>query len=345
MVNGTIIWVPPYLLGTTPPLYHSITLAPILFSNTSLNPHPPIQPAFEPMSLRLAEHVRDCVAFGADVGQGLKDEPGLYALNDAVANLFQGRLHDGPLVLLMAREAVVVLFEAVIEGVRERIRKQRARLANAEGDATRELIVGDVVKLYGLKSAAAVGLNGKLATVIKVVADDKYQVRLAENAEGRVVKGVNLNGYPAPMAWDSNALTVQDMTEMGEPLQALYMRCSAAQKKIPEMELSLGSIMHWCVVDKEALEKQQRAAERDVLLRPTKKSAIGLAFKRYDCSDFHDTLNDFARAVASTDPTVIDFLDTFRSVGAKSMLQGAQWLSSPVSETLPDDESLPDLDA
>ena len=139
----------------------------------------------------------------------------------------KGRLNDGPLVLLMAREAVVVLFEAVIEGVRERIRKQRARLADAEGDATRELIVGDVVKLYGLKSAAAVGLNGKLATVIKVVADDKcdkYQVRLAENAEGRVVKGANLNGYPALVAWDSNALTVQDMTEMGEPLQALYMR-------------------------------------------------------------------------------------------------------------------------
>ena len=43
------------------------------------------------MSLRFAEHVRDCVAFGADVGQGLKGEPGLYALNDGVANLFKGR--------------------------------------------------------------------------------------------------------------------------------------------------------------------------------------------------------------------------------------------------------------
>jgi len=111
------------------------------------------------------------------------------------------------------------------------------------------------------------------------------------------------------------------------------------------MELSLGSIMHWCVVDKEEMEKQQRAAETDVVSKPTKKSAIGLAFKRYDCGDFHDTLNDFAHAVASTDPTVIDFLDTFRSVGAKSLLQGAQWLSSPVSESLHDDECLPDLDA
>ena len=43
--------------------------------------------------------------------------------------------------------------------------------------------------------------------------------------------------------------------------------------------------------------------------------------------------------------TKLDVDVTFRSVGAKSMLQGAQWLSSPVSETLPDDESLPDLDA